>query len=194
MVYNYDTTIILDFFEEKNRWWTIGRIWFLLQEIKNNYWSLWSTRCWSIFVNWWLKKKVAYPNEKFNVEKLTGQKPDQRSFLNKIRTTISIWSWYKKNTFCDWYLQHLKGKATNYVESEHGRSAISSVCENFVNTSSKQYGFSPLYSFSLPSYSWKGGLKHTNNKLDLFRKHTYLVFLLKRLSRYPWRRFHCNGW
>ena len=37
--------------------------------------------------------------------------------------------------------------------------------ENFVDTSTLEYGVNLLYGYSLPRYSWKTGLKFTNIKL-----------------------------
>ena len=36
---------------------------------------------------------------------------------------------------------------------------LTDVFENFVETSTLMYGINPLYSYSLPGYTWKAGLK-----------------------------------
>ena len=59
---------------------------------------------------------------------------------------------------------------------------LTDVFENFVETSTLMYGINPLYSYSLPGYTWKAGLKLTNIKLD-FIKDTDLLLLLEKNIR-----------
>ena len=56
------------------------------------------------------------------------------------------------------------------------------VFENFVQTSTEEYGINPLYSFSAPAYTWKAGLKLTNIKLD-FIKDKHLLLLSENNKR-----------
>ena len=46
---------------------------------------------------------------------------------------------------------------------------LADVFENFVESSTREYKINPLYSFSLPGYTWKAGLKLTNIKLDFIK-------------------------
>ena len=46
---------------------------------------------------------------------------------------------------------------------------LADVFENFVEMSTLLYGFNPLYSYSLPGYTWKLGLKLTNIELDFIK-------------------------
>ena len=44
-------------------------------------------------------------------------------------------------------------------------------------SSTREYNFNPLYSYSLPGYTWKAGLKLTNIKLDFIKDKDLLLFL-----------------
>ena len=46
---------------------------------------------------------------------------------------------------------------------------LTDVFENFVESSTREYKINPLYSYSLPGYTWKAGLKLTNIKLDFIK-------------------------
>ena len=46
-----------------------------------------------------------------------------------------------------------------------------------------RYGINPLYSYSLPGYTWKGGLKLTNNKLGFIKDKDLLLLLLENNIR-----------
>ena len=59
---------------------------------------------------------------------------------------------------------------------------ITDIFENFVQTSTEEYGINPLYTFSAPGYTWKAGLKLTNIKLD-FIKDKHLLLLLENIIR-----------
>ena len=59
---------------------------------------------------------------------------------------------------------------------------LTDIFENFVQTSTEEYGINPLYSFSAPGYTWKAGLKLTNIKLD-FIKDKHLLLLLENNIR-----------
>ena len=39
---------------------------------------------------------------------------------------------------------------------------LADVFENFVESSTREYKINPLYSYSLPGYTWKAGLKLTD--------------------------------
>ena len=59
---------------------------------------------------------------------------------------------------------------------------LTDVFENFVEKSTLEYGINPLYSYSLPGYTWKAGLKLTNIRLD-FIKDKQLLLLLENNIR-----------
>ena len=46
---------------------------------------------------------------------------------------------------------------------------LADVFENFVESFTREYKINPLYSYSLPGYTWKAGLKLTNIKLDFIK-------------------------
>ena len=51
---------------------------------------------------------------------------------------------------------------------------MADVFENFVEKSTLEYSINSLYSYSLPGYTWKAGLKITKIKLD-FKKDKELL-------------------
>ena len=55
---------------------------------------------------------------------------------------------------------------------------LTDIFENFVQTSTEEYGINPLYTFSAPGYTWKAGFKLTSIKLD-FIKDKHLLLLLE---------------
>ena len=59
---------------------------------------------------------------------------------------------------------------------------LADVFENFVEKATLEYGINPLYSYSLPRYTWKDGLNLTNIKLD-FIKDKDLLLLLENIIR-----------
>ena len=59
---------------------------------------------------------------------------------------------------------------------------LTDIFENFVQTSTEEYGINPLYSFSAPGYAWKAGLKLTNLQLD-FIEDKHLLLLLEKNIR-----------
>ena len=54
---------------------------------------------------------------------------------------------------------------------------LADVFENFVESSTQEYKINPLYSYSLPGYTWKSGLKLTNIKLDFIKDKNLLLLL-----------------
>ena len=54
---------------------------------------------------------------------------------------------------------------------------LADVFENFIQSSIKSYGINPLYSYSLPGYTWKVGLKQTKIKLDFIKEKELLLLL-----------------
>ena len=54
---------------------------------------------------------------------------------------------------------------------------LADVFENFVESSTREYRINPLYSYSLPGYTWKAGLKLTNIKLDYIKSKELLLLL-----------------
>ena len=54
---------------------------------------------------------------------------------------------------------------------------LADIFENFVKISIEQYRLNPLYSYSLPGFTWKVGLKFTNIKLDYIKDRELLLLL-----------------
>ena len=54
---------------------------------------------------------------------------------------------------------------------------LADVFENFVEKATLEYNINPLYSFSLPGYTWRAGLKITKRKLDFIKDKELLLLL-----------------
>ena len=54
---------------------------------------------------------------------------------------------------------------------------LADVFENFVEKSTLEYGVNPLYSCSLPGYTWNAGLKFTHINLDYIKDKELLLLL-----------------
>ena len=54
---------------------------------------------------------------------------------------------------------------------------LADVFENFVEKATLEYSINPLYSYSLPGYTWKAVLKLTNIKLDFIKDKDLLLLL-----------------
>ena len=54
---------------------------------------------------------------------------------------------------------------------------LADVFENFVEKATLELGINPSYSYSLPGYTWKAGLKLTNIKLDFVKEKDLLLLL-----------------
>ena len=54
---------------------------------------------------------------------------------------------------------------------------LADVFENFVEKATLEYGINLLYSYSLPGYTWKAGLKLTNIKLEYIKDKKNLLLL-----------------
>ena len=124
------------------------------------------------------KKKLAYPYEKFNLnnfqQPLNLTKKDYRSTLTQsypcdddIKGTQRLIDKYNITTPQQLTMLYLKMDVLQLTD----------IFENFVQTSTEEYGINPLYSFSAPGYTWKAGLKLTNIKLDFIKDKQLLLFL-----------------
>ena len=124
------------------------------------------------------KQKLAYPYEYFNFENfdkpfaLTNE--DFWSTLNQsippdeeISRTQEIIKKYNIKTGKDLTLLYLKMDILQLAD----------VFESFIQSATKSYGINPLYSYSLPGYTWKVGLKQTKIKLDYIKEKELLLLL-----------------
>ena len=126
----------------------------------------------------YLRKKLAYPYEKFNLnnlhEPLNLTKEDYWSTLTQshlceddIKRTQQFIDTYNITTAQELTELYLKMDVLQ----------LTNVFENFVEKSTLEYGINPLYSYSLPGYTWKAGLKLTEIKLDYIKCKELLLLL-----------------
>ena len=116
------------------------------------------------------KKKLAYPYEYLNLdnfqEPLNVTKEDYLSTLTQsypsdddIKRTQEL---FDKNKIKN-------GRELTMLYLKMDVLQLTDVFENFVKSSTREYKINPLYSYSLPGYTWKAGLKLTNIKLDFIK-------------------------
>ena len=116
------------------------------------------------------KKKLAYPYEYLNLdnfqEPLNLTKEDYWSTLTQsypsdddIKRTQEL---IDKNNIT-------AGQELTVLYLKMDVLQLADVFENFVESSTREYKINPLYSYSLPGYTWKAGLKLTNIKLDFIK-------------------------
>ena len=124
------------------------------------------------------KKKLAYPYEYFKLdnfdESLNLTKEDYWSTLTQfypsdddIKRTQELIEKYKIRNGQELAMLYLKMDVLQLAD----------VFENFVESSTREYKINPLYSYSLPGYTWKAGLKLTNIELDYIKCKELLLLL-----------------
>ena len=119
------------------------------------------------FIDKLFKKKLAYPYEYFNLDNF--DKP-----LNL--TKEEYWSTLTQSYPSDDEIKRTQelidknkiknGRELTMLYLKMDVRQLGDVFENFVESSTREYKINPLYSYSLPGYTWKAGLKLTNIKLD----------------------------
>ena len=124
------------------------------------------------------KKKLAYPYEKFNLNNL--HEP-----LNL--TKEDYWSTLTQSHPCEDDIKRIQQLIDTYnittaqelteLYLKMDVLQLTDVFENFVEKSTLEYGINPLYSYSLPGYTWKAGLKLTKIKLDYIKCKELLLLL-----------------
>ena len=124
------------------------------------------------------KKKLAYPYEYFthnNFQEPLNLSPED------------FWSTLKQTTPPDEEVNRTQEIIKKFnVKNGHELTELylkmnvlqlAEVFENFVEKATLEYSINPFYSYSLPGYTWKAGLKLTNIKLDFIKIKTYYYYL-----------------
>ena len=130
------------------------------------------------FIDKLFKKKLAYPYEYLNLDNF--QEP-----LNL--TKEDYWSTLTQSYPSDDDIKRTQ-ELIDKNKIENGRELtmlylkmdvlqLTDAFENFVESSTRDYKINPLYSYSLPGYTWKAGLKLTNIKLDFIKDKNLLLLL-----------------
>ena len=126
------------------------------------------------------KKKLAYSYEKFNLN----------NFQENLNLTKEVfWATLTQSYPCDDDIKRTQQLIDKYNTTTPQQLTmlylkmdvlqLTDVFENFVQTSTEEYGIDPLYSFSAPGYTWKAGLKLTNIKLDCYKRLTIVTVIGK---------------
>ena len=124
------------------------------------------------------KKKLSYPYEYLNLdnfqEPLNLTKGDYWSTLTQsypsdddIKRTQEL---IDKNNIKN-------GQELTMLYLKMNVLQLADVFENFVESSTRECKINPLYSYSLPGYTWKAGLKLTDIKLDFIKDKNLLLLL-----------------
>ena len=124
------------------------------------------------------KKKLAYPYEYFTLDDI--QEP-----LNL--TKEDFWSTLKQTTPPDEEINRTQEIIKKY-DLKNGQELtmlylkmdvlqLTDVFAKFVEKATLEYSINPLYSYSLPGYTWKAGLKFTNINLDFIKDKDLLLLL-----------------
>ena len=124
------------------------------------------------------KKKLAYPHEYLNLdnfqEPLNLTKEDYWSTLTQsypsdddIKRTQELFDKNKIENGRELTMLYLKMDVLQLAD----------VFENFVESFTREYKINPLYSYSLPGYTWKAGLKLTDMKLDFIKDKELLLLV-----------------
>ena len=130
------------------------------------------------FIDELFKKKLAYPYEYLNLDnfqeplKLTKEKywstlTQSYPSDDDIKRTQELIDKNKIKNGRELLMLYLKMDVLQLAD----------VFENFVESSTREYKINPLYSYSLPGYTWKAGLKLTNIKLDFIKDKELLLLL-----------------
>ena len=127
-----------------------------------------------------LNKKLAYPDEYFKsfedyevsfdslsresyYSKLTNSYPNEEE-IERTNKIIDVFGVKNGKELTELYLK------TDVI-------LLADVFEKFIKVSIKEFGINPLYSVSLPGYTWQCGLKYTNVKLDTFQGKDMILLL-----------------
>ena len=130
------------------------------------------------FIDKLFKKKLAYPYEYLNLDNF-------REPLNL--TKEEYWSTLTQSYPSDDDIKRTQelidknkiknGRELTMLYLKMDVLQLADVFENFVESSTRVYKINPLYSYSLPDYTWKAGLKLTNIKLDFIKDKELLLLL-----------------
>ena len=114
------------------------------------------------------KKKLAYPYEKFNLENISIDSLSQPLIIPK----ADYWSTLTQSYPCDDDIKRTQQffdkcnittpQQLTMLYLKMDVLQLKDVFENFVESSTREYNINPLYSYSLPGYTCKAGIKLTN--------------------------------
>ena len=130
------------------------------------------------FIDKLFKKKLAYPYEYFKLD--IFDKP-----LNL--TKEDYWSTLTQSYSSDDDIKRTQelivknkiknGRELTMLYLKMDVLQLADVFESFVESSTREYKVNPLFSYSLPGYTWKAGLKLTNTKLNFIKDKDLLLLL-----------------
>ena len=124
------------------------------------------------------KKKLAYPYEYLNLDNF--QEPinlTKEEYWSTITQTYPSDDDIKRTQELIDKNKIKNGRELAMLYLKMDVLQLADVFENFVESSTREYIINTLYSYSLPGYTWKAGLKLTNIKLDFIKDKNYYYYL-----------------
>ena len=122
------------------------------------------------------KTKLAHPNEHFKLnniwEPLDLTKED---FWSTLKQTTPPYEEINRTQDIIKKFNVKNGQEITMIYIKMDVLQLADVFEDFVEKATLEYSINPLYSYSLPGYTWKAGLKLTNIKLDFIKDKDLLL-------------------
>ena len=125
------------------------------------------------------KKKLAYPYEYFthnNFQEPLNLSPED--FCSTLKQTAPPDEAFNRTQEINKRFNVKNRQELTELYLKMDVLQLAEVLENFVEKATLEYSINPLYSYSLPGYTWKAGLKLTNIKLDFIKDKDLLLLLL----------------
>ena len=116
-----------------------------------------------------LNKKLAYPYQFFNSIKKYQKPVDnlrKKGFFSKLKNKCPDYEEIKRTKEIIRLFDIETGEELTTLYCKSDVILLADVVEKFVKVSFEEYGINPLYSVSLPSYTYQCALKYTNMKLQ----------------------------
>ena len=130
------------------------------------------------------KKKLAYPYEYLNLgnfqEPLNLTKED---FWSTLKQTNPPDEEFNRTHEIIKKFNVANGQELTMIYLKMDVLQLADVFEIFVEKATLEYNINPLYSYSLPGYTWKAGLKITKIKLDFIKDKELLLLLENNIRR-----------
>ena len=124
------------------------------------------------------KKKLAYPYEYFTHNNFQEPlNPSTEDFWSTLKQTTPSLEEINRTQEIIKKFNVKNGQELTELYLKMDVLQLAEVFENFVEKTTLEYNINPLYSYSLPGYTWKAGLKLTNIKLDFIKDKDLLLLL-----------------
>ena len=125
-------------------------------------------------------KKLANPYEKFNSiddyqKPVDNLKKDY--FFSKTKNDYPIDKEMERTKEIIERFNIKNGEELTQINFKSDIILLTCVFEKFVKVSVNEFGFNPIFCFSLPGYTWQCGLKYTETTLQTFQDKDMILLL-----------------